>query len=83
MGCTVTSNPAHTRVFWQRIINGAAQEITVTNNNKYSGSTLNTPSLTITGTTAADAGSYRCLAENSVGTGQSQITVLNVAGSKF
>ncbi|XP_071159627.1 hemicentin-1-like isoform X20 [Mytilus edulis] len=81
LGCTVTSNPAHTRVFWQRIINGAAQEITVTNNNKYSGSTLNTPSLTITGTTAADAGSYRCLAENSVGTGQSQITVLNVAGN--
>ncbi|XP_063428583.1 hemicentin-1-like isoform X6 [Mytilus trossulus] len=81
LGCTVTSNPAHTRVFWQRIVNGAAQEITVTNTNKYSGSTLNTPSLTITGTTAADAGSYRCLAENSVGTGQSQITVLNVAGN--
>ncbi|XP_052058077.1 hemicentin-1-like isoform X8 [Mytilus californianus] len=81
LGCTVTSNPAHTRVFWQRIINGQAQDITVTNTNKYSGSTLNTPSLTITGTQAADAGSYRCLAENSVGVGQSQITVLNVAGN--
>ena len=82
--CTVTSNPTHNSVYWQRTINGQTSQITTsTNTNKYSGSTVNTPSLTINNVAQSDAGSYRCLADNSIGTGQSQITVLNVAGSKY
>ena len=81
--CTVTSNPTHTNVYWQRTINGQTTQITTgTNTNKYSGSTVNTPSLTINTVAQSDTGSYRCLADNVIGTGQSQITVLNVAGSK-
>lgn len=82
--CTVTSNPTHNSVYWQRTINGQTSRITTsTNTNKYSGSTVNTPSLTINNVAQSDTGSYRCLADNSIGTGQSQITVLNVAGSKY
>lgn len=81
--CTITSNPAHTTVYWHKIVSGTPQPITVTGSSKYSGSTLGTPSLTIRNAVQADAGSYRCLADNSVGTGQSQITILNVLGSKY
>ena len=70
-------------MYWQRTINGQTTQITTsTNTNKYSGSTVNTPSLTINTVAQSDTGSYRCLADNVIGTGQSQITVLNVAGSK-
>ena len=70
-------------MYWQRTINGQTTQITTgTNTNKYSGSTVNTPSLTINNVAQSDTGSYRCLADNVIGTGQSQITVLNVAGSK-
>ena len=53
------------------------------NNNKYSGSTVQTPSLTITGATAGDEGNYVCSATNSVGTATSSDTFLDVVGSKY
>ncbi|XP_033753605.1 hemicentin-1-like isoform X5 [Pecten maximus] len=78
--CTVTSNPTHTTVFWQRFVNGQAQSITV-DGNKYSGSTVNSPSLVIFNAANSDQGSYICFATNIVGTGQSSQTVLSVTGS--
>lgn len=81
IGCTVTSSPAHTSVYWQRISgNGVTQTITVQNNNKYSGSTVQTPSLTILTADGNDVGEYICFATNSVGTGQSSRGVVAVTG---
>ena len=80
--CTVSANPTHTTVYWRRIVNGVQTDITVTNNNKYSGSTVNTPSLTISNAENSDEGNYICYATNSIGTGQSSQTFLDVYGSK-
>lgn len=56
--------------------------MTTNNNNKYQGSVVGTPSLTIIGTTSDDAGRYVCYAVNAVGTGSSGITTLNIDGGK-
>jgi hypothetical protein len=83
LGCVVTSNPAHTTVYWQRIdSNGGGSNINM-NSGKYSGSTVNNPSLTISSSALSDEGNYRCYATNSIGTGQSQNTYLDVVGSKY
>lgn len=79
----MTSNPAHTSVRWVKTLNNVETDITVTNSNKYSGGSVNTPSLTISSAASADGGYYKCYASNSVGTGQSQSTFLNVVGSKW
>lgn len=50
--------------------------------NKYSGSTVNTPSLTINNVVLSDEASYVCFATNGVGTGQSSQTTVDVAGGK-
>lgn len=50
--------------------------------NRYTGSSVSNPSLTITNTVAGDIGDYKCYATNSVGTGESAQTLLNVVGSK-
>lgn len=83
LGCTVTANPTHTVVYWQRIGNNNVGTNVDMNNNKYSGSTVNSPSLTINNAALSDEGSYRCYATNSIGTGQSQNTFLDVVGSKI
>ena len=80
--CTVIANPAATTVMWQRIVNNAAVNVDMSNP-RYSGSTLSSPSLVISNSAATDEGYYICLARNSVGTGQSQQTYLDVVGSKF
>ena len=83
LGCVVTSNPAHTTVYWQRIdSNGAGSTINL-NTGKYSGSTVSSPSLTISNAALTDEGNYRCYATNSIGTGQSQNTYLDVIGSMY
>lgn len=53
------------------------------NSNRYGGSTVNSPSLIISNAVTSDEGFYVCYATNSVGTGQSSQTYLDVAGSKF
>lgn len=83
IGCTVSSNPAHTSIYWQRIRNGVTQTITLSSNNKYSGSSVTTPSLTILNVDNNDEGDYVCYAINSVGTGQSSRGTLEVTGSKL
>jgi hypothetical protein len=51
--------------------------------NKYSGSTVNTPSLTVNSAEISDEGNYICTATNSIGTGQSSQTFLDVVGSMY
>lgn len=79
--CTVTANPTHTNVYWQRNVAGQLTQITI-DNVKYSGSTVGNPSLTVNNAENNDEGFYICFATNSVGTGQSANTYLDVIGSK-
>lgn len=80
MECNIDANPAHTNVLWRKIVNGQPTDITI--GNRFSGSTVAIPSLTINSAQSSDAGYYVCYASNSVGTGQSAQTYLNVVGSK-
>lgn len=83
--CTISSQlPAATRVFWQFTKNSQTTQIEVsTSQGKYSGSTVNTPSLTITNTDFNDEGRYQCFAENAVGIGQSDTLVLGISGGRL
>lgn len=82
--CLVVSTLTVNSVYWQRNIGGYIKYITsTTNNNKYSGSTTTTPSLTIFNAAQSDVGTYTCFATNSVGNGNSTTTTLSVIGSKF
>ncbi|XP_069115359.1 hemicentin-1-like isoform X2 [Argopecten irradians] len=80
LGCSITSNPSHTSVYWQRDIGTGTQSVTIDNVN-FSGATVSSPSLTVISANSADSGTYRCYAINSVGTGQSALTTLSVTGS--
>lgn len=83
--CTVTGSPAATEVYWVRVRQGQSTEIKAStmDTNKYSGVTLNNPSLTVLNANENDGGVYKCYAKNIVGVGQSQQTQLNVIGSKY
>ena len=83
MDCTVSANPSHTSVTWQKIVNGQPTNINLSQTNKYSGSTTTSPSLTIQTVDQNDEGYYVCTAQNSIGTGTSSQTFLNVLGSKL
>ena len=82
--CEVTATPTETRIVWRRFVNGAPVDIdfSMNNNNKYSGSTVDTPSLTIRNADNSDEGNYVCYATNVVGTGSSSQTFLDVIGRK-
>ncbi|XP_052674345.1 hemicentin-1-like isoform X2 [Crassostrea angulata] len=81
LGCVVNSNPFQNRVEWQRIANGVSTTLNVTAEPRYSGGSINTPSLTITGAVSGDAGVYVCSATNDAGKGVSGQTVLSVQGN--
>ena len=82
--CNVSSIHPLTSVEWEKNINGIITTInTDTTTEKYSGSTTNTPSLTIFYAELSDAGIYTCLASNSDGTGESDMTTLMVSGTLF
>ena len=80
--CVVSGNPTHTSVSWLRVINGQTSSVNF-GLNKYSGSTVNTPSLTVNSAEISDEGNYICTATNSIGTGQSSQTFLDVVGSMY
>ena len=82
MVCTVSANPAHTSVNWQKVVNGVSTNINLFQSNKYSGSTTSSPSLTVLNVVLSDEGYYTCNAQNSVGTGISLQIFLSVSGGK-
>jgi hypothetical protein len=72
-------NPVHTTVYWKKIVNGVSTDVDIgSNSNRYGGSTVNSPSLIISNAVTSDEGFYVCYATNSVGTGQSSQTFLDV-----
>ena len=82
--CSVVSQPAALQVYWRKTLAGTTTNIDVINSGgKYSGSTISTPSLTVINAASSDEANYTCYATNSVGTGQSTSTSLNVIGSKY
>ena len=81
--CTITSNPQHTSVQWQRRdSNNAITNLDVSDATQYSGGTFNTPSLTILNAANNGEGYYICTATNVVGQGSSQAAYVDVTGSK-
>lgn len=79
--CTVTATPTHSQVYWTKLQSGQEVTINTANSAKYSGSTVNNPSLTINNADLSDETFYVCKASNSVGLGQSQQTYVDVSGS--
>lgn len=80
--CTVSANPTETSVTWERYVNNVATIIDLSNS-RYSGSSVGSPSLVITNAAISDEGLYLCKASNSIGTGESKQTFLDVLGSKY
>ena len=82
--CNVSSSLPLTDVEWEKNSNGT---ITTINSNatteKYSGSTTNTPSLTIYYAELSDAGIYTCFASDGFATGESDTTTLMISGTSF
>lgn len=64
-------SPALTSVYW--LLNG--QNLSIKNSAKYSGGTVNTPSLTIKNIASTDAGVYHCGARNLLGSSTSSLSV--------
>jgi hypothetical protein len=83
INCVVTAEPQETAIVWQKVINGVRTTLSISSNNRYSGGTVNTPSLTIGNVQDSDEGLYICQATNSVGTGSSNQVSLDVIGGKF
>ncbi|VDH97621.1 Hypothetical predicted protein [Mytilus galloprovincialis] len=80
--CSYTANPAASMVRWERDNGNTVVEIgDTTNNNKYGGSAVSSPSLIIYNAEESDEGNYKCKVTNSVGTGISPTTNLEVVGN--
>ena len=79
--CTVESNPEHTSVNWKQLINGIYRSIIFSE--KYGGSTVASPSLTINSVEKKLAGSYVCTAANANGLGVSTQINLVVNGGRI
>lgn len=75
----VKADPPVRFVYWEKNVD---ERRTIINNGAVGtfGVTPNNPSLTITYSTKADIGTYRCFATNDVGTGRSDIISLQVVG---
>lgn len=83
--CSIRSqNPVVTEIVWQFTNSNqiTTQIVISTSAGKYSGSTVNNPSLTINNAVFQDAGTYQCFARNAVGTGQSSTLALGIAGGR-
>ncbi|VDI60366.1 Hypothetical predicted protein [Mytilus galloprovincialis] len=82
--CTVTTTTSATitDVYWQKKNECQTKNISSsTTSVKYSGGTVNTPSLTIVNADGLDVSSYTCFASNIAGTGQSSSSFLNVSAA--
>lgn len=69
ISCKVTG--AYSSVFWEHQYNGVTSIVNTSVSSKYSGGSILTPSLTIYNFAVSDIGSYRCSAQNSLGTAHS------------
>ncbi|XP_060075588.1 mucin-17-like [Ylistrum balloti] len=80
LACNVTGTPVVTDVFWQRIVSGGEIETLVVDGVRYTGVTPGDPSLRIISVAISDSAVYICKANNSVGTGSSNLITLEIEG---
>ena len=78
--CSYSANPPATQVRWRK--NNVDLGDTA-GNAKYGGSTTASASLIIYNAAESDEGTYVCTVTNTVGTGISTTTTLDVVGSKY
>ncbi|XP_062609590.1 uncharacterized protein LOC134271400, partial [Saccostrea cucullata] len=71
LSCYVTSMTNISSIAWHYQKKGVTTTINTGNTIKYSGGTVKAPSLTVKNVRIDDIGNYRCLVQNSAGTGQS------------
>ncbi|XP_052090216.1 tenascin-like [Mytilus californianus] len=88
LNCSVstTTSSTITEVYWQKWDECQIKYIsstTTSSSAKYSGSTVNTPSLTVFNAEGLDVASYTCFASNIAGTGYSTASFLNVSAAAF
>ncbi|XP_052088676.1 adhesion G protein-coupled receptor L3-like [Mytilus californianus] len=77
--CTTLSNIALQDVFWVKEINDTITTVVI--GNRFYGSSILNPSLTISDVNNNDEGHYTCYASNTIGIGSSLPTPLNVTGN--
>ncbi|CAG2249887.1 unnamed protein product [Mytilus edulis] len=77
--CNMTSDPSVTKVYWEKVVNGTLNVLNSWTTG-IKGASFDDPSLIIVHSTTADIGNYTCVATNSVGTGKSKATSLEVVG---
>ena len=78
LNCNVDALPALTSLTWYK----GGQLLDTSSTARYSGGTVSVPSLTIVKVGPADAGSYYCVASNSLGTTTSATITLTVQCKK-
>ena len=71
MKCQSQARPAVTSVTWKK----GQKVINVITDSKYTGGTVQTPSLTIGSVLKTDAGEYTCQLDNDVGHGTGSVTL--------
>lgn len=83
--CTVFATPSATTVAWKKVSSMGVESIidVASNSNKYTGGSVNVPSLTILNAVDSDEAYYVCSATNAAGTGTSSQSYLDVLGSMF
>ena len=81
--CSLSADPGVSHVFWQ-LVDSKGEYITLDlGGNKYKGSSVESPSLTMQKAHTYDSGTYRCCATNDVGTSQSLNISLQVSGGMY
>ena len=79
--CSVSADPEVNYVIWQTTDSNGSFVALNHDEEKYKGSSVKLPSLTIPKSHLADSGTYRCCATNDVGTCHSLPMSLKVSGS--
>lgn len=82
LACNVSATPNVTSVVWQKGSTNETTDIGI-DQVKYSGGTVDDPSLTILHLENDDAGCFTCTAENLVGIGTSDQIYVNITGGKL
>ena len=80
ISCELRSCPKPTKLLWYKCIDGDRKLVITSGSFKYSGGTLDVPSLTITSVDDNDAGHYVCCGGNRFGDVNSEKVYLKVEG---
>ena len=78
--CAVSAVPDVNDVFWEVVDTNGQYVALDMYTERYKGSSVNMPSLTIQNTNVSDSGTYRCCASNDVGPSQGSTVSLQISG---